>query len=55
MATYLLRKIDDSLWRRIKALCALQDRTPEDLITMLLTNYLNQTDGLDKIVRRVCD
>ena len=38
---YLLRNIDDGLWRTFKARCALEGITVRDWIIRTITNYIN--------------
>ena len=38
---YLIRNINDDLWRKFKARCALEGITVRDWIIRTITNYIN--------------
>ena len=41
MASFILRKIDDALWRRIKSKAALEGVSLKDLIERLLRDWVD--------------
>lgn len=45
MGSYILRKIDEDLWRRVKSKAALEGTTLKALIERLLAGWLADTPG----------
>ena len=43
MASFILRKIDDDLWRRVKSKAALQGTSIKALIETLLKTWLGES------------
>jgi len=46
MASYIIRKIDPELWKRVRAKAALEGRTVRQVIEALIASWLKETPRL---------